>query len=359
MHLLALLAACASGPDADTHDTDPAVPTDCTVVEGSGSVAIVWRADVTVLVPAAGPATGDEQAIGLAGPDALGRYYLSEPTGVVKRSDDGGCTWNAVGTLPDGRPEGTSDTGWADTGSGPDYVYYDLFTAPASSRVYAYAPGSLLGSADGVDWEELSAISLRAPAKLAIDPTNPDRLRGYDAAGLVTSEDAGRTWATSAVPDSEAWYNIAIDAADIDRVALSHRGLWVATDGVTWAERPHELQAGLAWDNGALYALNHGDDDDADHHLRRSDDLGVTLVDLPIETDPAYSMDVLVADGGLAVSAGYRYAQGEEVSGLVQLTTEAGSTVHLAPGFDGVRGVAVGSDRVIVAFSGPSVDTPD
>lgn len=130
MLVFALLAACGfPTPDADTADTDPAVPAPCTAIVGSGSIAVVSRADVTALVTAAGPPIGEEAATALAGPDVSGRYYLVEPTGVVKRSDDGGCSWASVGALPGEE----ADT--ADTARGPEYVAYDLFTAPTTDRV--------------------------------------------------------------------------------------------------------------------------------------------------------------------------------------------------------------------------------
>lgn len=191
-----------------------------------------------------------------------------------------------------------------------------------------------------------------------VDPADPDRLRGYALDGIVTSTDGGRSWTTSPVPDPDTWYNAAIDPADPNRIALSARGLWVATDGATWQQRPHELQAALAWDAGDLLAL-YRDPDDASLRLRRSTDAGVSFVDLPMETDPHADVYVLDADAGLVASGGYRYVSGESPTGLIQLTTEAGTTVHHVAGYEGVVAFAFGDDRVVVALQGPSVMSPD
>ncbi len=339
-----------SSPPDDTAppDTDPAVPLDCSSIIGSGSIAIASRADPGTLLTVAPPLSGEQAATSLAGPDSLGRYYLVEPTGIVRRSNDGGCSWNAVGTLP-----GYSATG-SDTAGNPDYAVFDLFTAPTANGVYAYGPSQLLVSEDGAHWDELTAPVLRSPALLGIDPADPDRLRGYGPDGIVTSTDGGASWTTTSVPDADAWYNAAIDGADIDRVALSARGLWVASDGVTWVQRDPELQAALAWDSGVLYSMCR-DPDDARLRIRRSTDAGVSFVDLPVDTDPYASVSRLAADRDLVVSGGYRYVSSEDVTGLIQFTTDAGTIVHPVDGFNGVKGVAFGADRVLIAFEGPDI----
>jgi hypothetical protein len=349
-------------------DTDPAVPIVCDAVVGTPSVFLVGRADGALVRPGADEA--GEDPYGLAGPDSLGRYYLSEPTGVVKRSDDGGCSWVAVGTLPGGRAggadTGTADTGTADTdgdatdtGAGPDYVFYDLSASPASPGVYAYAPEHLLVSTDGRDWETRTAPLLRTPYAIVIDPTDPARLRAYGAEGLVTSTDAGATWTTTAVPDAHTWYNIAIDAADIDRVALSHRGLWVATDAATWTQRDAELQAVLAWDAGDLWAA-FADPDTAAFRVRRSVDAGVTFTDLPVEDEPDAGVEVFAVDAGLAVVAGYHWGDGgADVKGRLMLTSDAGALTVLVDDVTDARALAFGEDRVLAAFQRPGPDTPD
>ena len=218
--------------------------------------------------------------------------------------------------------------------------------------MYAYVSGHLLVSRDGEDWTELAAPPLPPRSKLVVDPADPDRLRGYTLDGIVTSTDGGGSWTTTPVPESDNWFNPAIDPADLDRIALSSRGLWVTTDGATWEERPHEIQAALAWDAGDLVALDSSG-------LRRSTDAGLSFSDLPMETDPYTSLYVLDADAGLVASGGYRYVSGEPPSAVVQLTTEAGPIVYRIAGYEGVVGFAFGADRVVVALQGPSIMTPD
>ena len=362
--MLLVLLACSGSPDpadpADSghpDDTAPAVPVDCDAVTGTGSVVLLGRAvDASPVLPTAAPEV-ETQPTGFAGPDALGRYYLAELTGVVRRSDDGGCAWREVGLLPGGRGEG-GETETADTGPGPGWVYYDLFAT--GGRVYAYSPGTLLVSTDGVDWTRVAEVSFRAPAQLVADPADPDRLRSYGAEGVVTSTDAGATWSATPAPDPDVWYNVGIDAADIDRVALGRRGVWVTDDGgATWTTRSYDGSPLPAWDDGALYAFNHGGDDDADYHLRKSTDAGATFNDLPIGNDPTLSLSELGVDAGLVVTGGYRYVSGEPVEGVIQRTTASGNGVVRVPGYEGVVGIAFGDDRVLVALMGPSVETPD
>lgn len=359
MLLLTTLLACTSAEqDSDTAsdspppDTDPAVLVDCDTVTGTGSIAIVSRANRDAIVTAAAPTSGEEVAMTLAGPDSLGRYYLAELTGIVRRSNDGGCTWDAVGTLPGYLP------GAPDSAGGPDYAIFDLFTAPTSDAVYAYGPSSLMTSADGASWAEVGQPSFRAPTTLAIDPARAGRLRAYAPEGMITSEDNGATWTTTAVPDPDAWYNAAIDATDIDRIALSSRGLYVANDGITWTERDPDLTAAVGWDDGALVVF-YADSEDASTHIRTSADQGATFVDLPVETDLDLHLSTLAADQGLVVTAGYRYASGEDVTATIQLTTSAGSIVHQVPDHNGVNGVAFAEDRVLVALAGPDTSSND
>lgn len=340
-----------SGESGETGETGKAVPVDCAQVTGTGSIGVIGRGDTTTVVLPAAPATGTEQAVGFTGPDGAGRYFLQEPTGEVKRSDDGGCSWATVGALPMAAMAG-------DTGGGPNYVYYDLFSSRSSTRVYAYRPEHLYATDDGATWTEVGAPLLRAPAELVIDPADATRLRGYAPDGIVTSTDGGASWSKTPVPDPDDWYNAAIDAANMDRIALSAGGLWVATDGLTWEARDPELWAVLAWDAGTLYSL-HRDTETAALRIRRSEDLGVSFTDLPVETDPDANISELAADEGLVLSGGYWYRSGEGVSAVVQVSTDAGTIVHKVPGYDGVVGFGFGVDRVVVALASEGIATPD
>lgn len=113
-------------------------------VDVAGSVVRVGRADLVTVVPPRDAPTGDAQAHDLAG--------------------------------------------------GPDHGCDDLYTAPTAARVYACTPGPLLVSADGRDGATAGEGPLQAPATLGIDPAYPDRLRGYAAEGVVTTEDGGVAW---------------------------------------------------------------------------------------------------------------------------------------------------------------------
>ena len=348
-----LLLACTSPSDTGKVDSPAVVEPPCAAITGSASIAVVSRADPSLIVSTTPPADGWEAPVGFAGPDKTGRYYLTELTGVVKRSDDGGCSWTEVGTLATAEGADTSDSG------GNPWSWYTLSSSPYVDGVYAYEAGRVYSSPDGATWTQRTVPELYPATPIAVDPGNPLRLRAYAVDGIATSVDGGATWTTVPTPEIDGWFNIAIDATDIDRVALGRDDLYVATDGATWVERNPDMFGILAWDAGDLVSLRHGGQSDVLYHVRRSTDLGVTFTELPIDTDPYASVDTFAADGGLVASAGYRYESGVSLAGLVQLTTTAGTTPHLVADYEGAVGIGMGEDRVVVAFAGPYVSVPD
>ena len=334
-------ADTAADTATDTADTDSADPFDgpCDAVTGTASVFLVSRADPTVLVrPAGAPAEGD-RAWALAGPDAHDRYFLVDGDRLLRSVDDG-CVWLDVG---------------------PADGIEHLYTAPNTDVLYAYRPESLRATTDGVTWNTLSAPLLRAPATLVIDPSDADVLRGYGPDGLLTSRDGGASWLPTPVPTGEDWANVAIDAADIDRVAVVDRDLWVTTNGRDYTAYANGLDAAVTWDDGVLYALTTVYDGDgvASKALTRSDDLGATFVDVPIGLGEEPGIDTFAARGGVVVSVGYWYGGPDGSQGLIVVTDAAGSTVHRIDGYESGTGLAWADDRVIVAVTPPGVETDD
>lgn len=327
---LLCLLACAK-------DEDPPRTSLCEQRSGSDAVVLVDRVDLSHVEVVEPGAPGE--ATGLTGPLADGRLLLVED-GVVKASDDGGCTWEEAGPLPEG------GTRWALRSSGARAWAYDTGGAEVD--------GAGLGARSddgGQTWEALPPPEplrwLPAP-----DPEDPERLVAL-ASGVWTSEDGGATWAPSG--DLAPWPQGNSDAAALGAgghsLAMGGAELWVSENGGGfWQERGEGLPAtavdALTWaaeDPSTLFARVR--DDAGAVYLARSYDFGhtwATVLDEPLDfTD----------DGLLPVP-------GEPLTVLTTTWTMEGSSYRLWLGvsnghafdrvelgaFDALTGVAV-SDR--------------
>jgi photosystem II stability/assembly factor-like uncharacterized protein len=142
-------------------------------------------------------------------------------------SRDSGRTWRNVGPVP----EKTFDL--AGSAREPDTIYaaamgglfisrdggrswspafmqkqpVPLVEVSATGRVYAfvYGVGLVAGEESGPGWEVRSnGFGNRYPVKMAIDPSDPDRIHVVaDTGAIVTSKDGGRSWVSYMGHDRE------------------------------------------------------------------------------------------------------------------------------------------------------------
>lgn len=268
---LPLLVACAKDEGAPAWSL-------CERRSGSDAVVLVDRLDrshVEVVDPGA-----PGEATGLTGPLSDGRLLLVED-GVVKASDDGGCTWAEAGALPEGGAR------WALLSSGSRAWAYDLGGTEVD--------GAGLGARSDDGGESWEAVPAPAPLRWlpAPDPEDPERL--VVIAGAVwTSTDGGATWAESAEP--APWPQGNSDAAAVGAgghsLAMGGAELWVSENGgAFWQNRGAGLPASevdaLTWavdDPTTLFARVR--DDDGAVYLARSYNLGhtwATVLDQPLD----------------------------------------------------------------------------
>ncbi|MFN7142787.1 MAG: WD40/YVTN/BNR-like repeat-containing protein [Myxococcota bacterium] len=216
---LLLLAACSGkGFTLDTGDTaDTGIP-ECGRIRGTEGVLMYQEGGNTVRSPLETP---DDHSVttGVAGPLGDDRTYLAAIDGVAHRTVDGGCNWERVGTLPSGT--------WRLYGAG--------------SRVYAFDADSASGarSDDGGGTWTAFETGERFVGQPVVDASNPDRVRGLQTRGVVTSTDGGDTWEVGNVlpsglgaPQDGDLLSSALDTA----VVGGSNGAWRTTDaGATWA----------------------------------------------------------------------------------------------------------------------------
>ena len=104
----------------------------------------------------------------------------------------------------------------------------------AGDMVYGHSGGRLLVSEGGTDWTDRGSMSI---ADLAVDPADPERLLATAEAGLIISEDAGKSF--DAVADAPLLLLVDIDADGAAAVGVAPDGaVFASTDGGrTWAEQ--------------------------------------------------------------------------------------------------------------------------
>jgi photosystem II stability/assembly factor-like uncharacterized protein len=145
------------------------------------------------------------------------------------RSSDGGKTWSE---LTDGTTQGIPAKPWGrvEVAIAPSdaKVVYALIESPASA-LYRSSDG-------GKTWErrDNSQMMVWRPfyfARLAVDPTNPDRIFKPDL-NLVVSDDGGRSFAFAGGQAHGDWHDIWIDPTNAKHViGGDDGGLWLSWDG--------------------------------------------------------------------------------------------------------------------------------
>ena len=180
--------------------------------------------------------------------------------GGISASNDGGRSWQPLGTRSDAMSLGAAPDGsiviaghdvfaasrddgrtWEDIPAAlPSLDIHGFARDPGdSARMWAYlATGGLWESTDGgLTWEQVQQENILFP--VAVRSSSGTRLFGVNADGLASSEDGGRTWRMVATPEI---YPIASIAATTDGsvlVAGGQGGLARSDDGgVTWSRLP-------------------------------------------------------------------------------------------------------------------------
>lgn len=205
------LAACTGDDPIYDTGTPPGTP-QCGRVRGTTGVLLYQGGGDTVASPNDVP-DATSRTTSVAGLDDL--TYLAVTDGRVLRSEDAGCNWQAAGALP-------SDRRWA--------------LVAAGSRVYAFdADGGDGARTDdgGLNWTAFSAGEAFAAAP-TVDAADPDRLRGVQARGVVTSSDGGDTWPVSGDLPAElpAPTTAAATPANLDEIIIGGvGGAWRTLNG--------------------------------------------------------------------------------------------------------------------------------
>jgi photosystem II stability/assembly factor-like uncharacterized protein len=166
--------------------------------------------------------------ISAANPNVLYGWFQ----GRIYRTFDGGASWSSI--EPNGLPpQGLCWGAPCLAGDGQD-----------ASVVYAGTPQGLMVSNDaGETWEIVNA-EVGSMAALTVDHTTPGRLVAFtETLGLAVSRDGGETWESlPAQPPASAdefAFAIVLDPTDQGRlyVATIHSRVFETTDGgVTWTE---------------------------------------------------------------------------------------------------------------------------
>jgi photosystem II stability/assembly factor-like uncharacterized protein len=145
-------------------------------------------------------------------PSRLYASQIAGPSGMqIQRSENGGTTWEPLGTMPV-----------------PVWHLAASFTDP--DTVYATSEdAALLRSTDaGESWDELPALRERgagagAQATLLLDPSNPARIYAALKAGAFRSDDGGATWQPISEPGTPV-HRLTLHASYPDRLHMQKRG---------------------------------------------------------------------------------------------------------------------------------------
>lgn len=190
-------------------------------------------------------------AVAPSNPQVLYAAGFSGAIGIVKRSVDGGASWNnansaeasftfasaiAVDLADANRAylstssglRRTTDGGqhWAPVAGGlPAGGTGRLAIDPATpGTAYVVASGALWRSVDGVAWQPLAALPAGTPRDVLVDPQRSATLYAATDQGVFRSLDAGASWQ----PFSDGLPNRRVNGLAIDR---GHLALYAATDG--------------------------------------------------------------------------------------------------------------------------------
>jgi mono/diheme cytochrome c family protein len=220
-------------------------------VLSSGDRGVAWQ---RLSAGVGGPVDFHAMAVSRADPKVVYGLYNG-----LQVSRDGGLTWVNAGSVP----EKTFDL--AGSARDPETVYAaamdglfvsrdsgrnwspvfmqkhptTLVEISAAGRIYAfvYGVGLMKGEESGAGWKVQSTdFGDRYPVKMAIDPSDPDRIHVIaDTGAIVTSKDGGRTWVSYKGHDRETPERVAAARKTYEEYCQSCHG----EKGV--GERPKDM----------------------------------------------------------------------------------------------------------------------
>lgn len=193
--------------------------------------------------------------------------------GGISASNDGGRSWQSLGTRSDAMNLGAASDGsiviaghevfalsrddgrtWENIPAAlPSLDIHGFARDPGDpARMWAYlATGGLWESRDGgLAWERVQVENVLFP--VAVRANRASRLYGVTANGLARSDDGGRTWQNAATPEIYPLAGLAATTDESVLVAGGQGGLARSDDGgATWSVLPFD-------DESAAIALTAG-----------------------------------------------------------------------------------------------------
>ena len=344
---LLVLSGCNNEPfKLDTGDTADTGLVQCGRIRGTEAVLMYQDGGTTVRSPLEAPDAAD-LASGIAGPLGDPGTYVAIGATRALVSLDYGCNWEAQGALPAG----------------------DWRARAAGARVYAFDMASAAGARSddlGLTWAPFDAVEpfIGVPV---VDTTNPERLRGLQARGVVTSSDGGETWSVGAglPPELTGPTDGDIAAGNTDiAVVGGGNGAWRTDNGGTsWAPvLPDVAVTALAIhpdDPAVVFAQ--ATDAEGVHTISRTADSGATWArqvdsaQIPLSTSP--ELWPVPGDTGRALTAyGPVFNENVGADGLNLYILAAGEgtrTVFVGTWFHLNQG-AFGEDRWMAAVDAVS-----
>jgi photosystem II stability/assembly factor-like uncharacterized protein len=337
-----LAGACNNQPyELDTGDLEDTGVPQCGRVRETEGILLYQDDGNSVRSPLESP-NDTKVTTGVAGPLGDDRTYVAVTDGRTLQSVDGGCTWDEVGSLPSGD--------WKLLGAGARvYAFDTLSTASARSDDF------------GGSWTTFDPGEPFVGGIPVVDASDPLRLRGLQARGVVTSTDGGDTWTAGAALPSGATNPADADVARTNlNVAVlgAATGAWHTTDaGVTWTPIGTDAVSAIAIhpdDSAALFVTT--TNVESITTVSRSSDSGGTWarlvdssqVELPTTPSlwpvPGNPLQVLSAYGSV-------YNENTEVDGVNLYIIEGGAgtrTVFVGTFFH-LNQLAFGADRWVAA----------
>lgn len=235
-----------ASPDGEADGGDGGLaqwgPPACTSVSGTGAVTFSSDHGAT-LAPMSEAIGGVTYTMGLVALD-LPNTLLASSGGTLLRSEDAGCNWTTVTTLPSSilsLSKGVGDRAWGWVDNDQPLVRIDGSTITSLKNP---APGTL---------------------GLIADPNDADRVRlGGSDGSLWESTDAGQTWDPIGVPPTSSSallaYRFDFDPNDLDHVIFgaATEGAHVTFDGgKTWTKSTGISPSGKA--NAFEFAISPAD----------------------------------------------------------------------------------------------------